>query len=196
MSNALKDLRDYLFRVVTFEAEAEQFRKAGIRVCADQLQTESELLKEVLSPFNVQLRNEALQMSRLGALLYCFENSVRDLIRERLTEKHGSDWWHKRVPQAIQRFGESRQQAAEKDSWLEGSKKDLLGFVEFGHLADIIANSWEDFADLVPSQHWLKQRMEELEKSRNFIAHNRFLLPSEFQRIEMYVSDWNRMVGF
>ena len=40
-----------------------------------------------------------------------------------------------------------------------------------------------------------KQRLDELEKARNFIAHNRLLLSSEFQRIEMYVSDWNRVVG-
>ena len=37
--------------------------------------------------------------------------------------------------------------------------------------------------------------MEELEKARNFIAHNRMLLPSEFQRLYMYISDWNRVIG-
>ena len=67
--------------------------------------------------------------------------------------------------------------------------------MQFGHLADIIIANWEDFSDLVPTQHWLKQRFEELEKARNFIAHNRLLLPGEFARIEMYVADWNRMVA-
>ena len=47
----------------------------------------------------------------------------------------------------------------------------------------------------MPSQHWLKQRMEEMEKARNFIAHNRVLLPSEFQRLYMYIADWNRTIG-
>ncbi len=196
MSDTLKDIRDYLFRGLSFEAEAERFRSAGIRIGADQRATESRLLEETLSPFDVGMRNEALQMSRLYALVYCFESSVRELIKERLIDKHGADWWEKGVPQAVRRFAESRRESAQKDSWLEGSKKELLGFVEFGHLADVVINSWEDFADLVPSQHWLKQRMEELEKARNFIAHNRLLLPSEFQRIEMYVADWNRMVGF
>lgn len=82
-----------------------------------------------------------------------------------------------------------------KDSWLEGEKSDLLGFVDFGHLAQIIVAKWDFFKDIVPTQHWLKQRMDELEKSRNFIAHNRMLLPSEFQRIYMYISDWNRVIG-
>lgn len=55
--------------------------------------------------------------------------------------------------------------------------------------------NWEDFRDLITTEHRLKQRFDELEKARNFIAHDRFLLPGEFQRIEKYVSDWNRMVG-
>ena len=63
-----------------------------------------------------------------------------------------------------------------------------------GKYHDAIEN-WADFTDLIPSQHWLKQRLEEMEKARNFIAHNRVLLLSEFQCIEMYVNDWNRQVG-
>jgi hypothetical protein len=37
--------------------------------------------------------------------------------------------------------------------------------------------------------------MDELEKTRHFIAHNRALLPSEYQRIYMYIAEWNRVVG-
>jgi hypothetical protein len=37
--------------------------------------------------------------------------------------------------------------------------------------------------------------MDELEKTRHFIAHNRALLTSEYQRVYMYIADWNRGVG-
>jgi hypothetical protein len=84
---------------------------------------------------------------------------------------------------------------AQADSWLEGEKSDLLGFMEFGQLSGIIVEKWKLFQEIVPSQHWLKQRMDELEKTRHFIAHNRALLPSEYQRIYMYIADWNRVVG-
>lgn len=189
------ELRDWLFRGLMFESEAERFRSAGIRVGADQRDAERSLLEETLAPFGVELRNEALAMSRLYALIFCFENSVRRLISYRLLERHGTDWWATKVPKKIQDFAASRQRDAQQNSWLEGQNKDILSFLEFGQLADIITNNWEDFADLVPSQHWLKQRLDELEKARNFIAHNRLLLPGEFQRLEMYVADWNRMVG-
>jgi hypothetical protein len=41
----------------------------------------------------------------------------------------------------------------------------------------------------------LRQRFDELEEARNFVAHHRLLQPGEFQRIQMYVGDYNRQVG-
>ena len=93
------------------------------------------------------------------------------------------------------KYAKQRQQEALKDSWLEGEKSDALAFVDFGHLADIIVENWTYFEDIIPSQHWLKQRMDEMENVRNYIAHNRMLLPSEFQRMYMYIADWNRVIG-
>ena len=139
-------------------------------------------------------RNQALEMGRLYAVIHCFENEVRSLIRETLQEKEGFDWQEK-LPGKVKQFADARQKAALADSWLEGEKSDLLGFVDFGHLSQIIIEKWQAFEDIVPSQHWLKQRMDELEKVRNFIAHNRSLLPSEYARVYMYIADWNHVVG-
>lgn len=177
-----------------FEADAFRFQAAGIQVGADIGQAEERLLTEALSPFTVQSRNNALEMARLYAVLFCFENEVRALIRETLEEKEGVDWLDK-LPKKVKEFAESRQKTAFGDSWLEGEKSDLLGFVDFGHLSTIVVEKWPFFEDLIPSQHWLKQRMDELEKVRNFIAHNRMLLPTEFNRIYLYIADWNRAVG-
>ena len=190
-----RDIRDWMFRFLMFEADADKFRSAGIRLGADESQAESSLMAETLEPFGVDVREEALRMSRLYALIYCFENSVRSLISDRLQELHGDSWWAEKVTDNVRKFAESRQRDAQKNTWLEGQKQNVLGFVEFGQLADIIIANWEDFSDLIPTQHWLKQRFDELEMARHFIAHNRLLQRSEFQRLEMYVSDWNRMVG-
>lgn len=189
-----KELRDFLFRGLMFEAEAERFRKAGIQIGADAGQAEEKLLEEALAPFGLARRNAALEMARLYAVLFCFENEIRDFIREALAEVEGPDWQDK-LPGKIRELAEARQRDAKADSWLEGESADLLGFVDFGHLAQIIIAKWEHFKNVVPTQHWLKQRMDELERSRNFIAHNRMLLPSEFQRLYMYVADWNRVIG-
>ncbi|NTW40809.1 MAG: hypothetical protein HGA44_13155 [Cellulomonadaceae bacterium] len=178
-----------------FEAESEAFRRAGIRVGADESAGEEQLLQEALAPFSISTRNEALRMARLYAIVYCFENSVRDLIRSRLGEADPAWWDSARIPRRVHDAADSRQKDADENSWLEGYRRDVLGFVDFGGLTDIIVNNWSDFEDLIPSQHWVKQRLDELERARNYIAHNRMLTAAEFARLEMYVGDWNRQVG-
>lgn len=111
-----------------FEAEAERFRSAGIRVGADESESERSLLDEALAPFGVDVRNEALRMTRLYALMYCFENAVRSLISERLSEHYGSSWWADKVPKKVKDAAETRQRDAQATSWLEGQKQDVLGF--------------------------------------------------------------------
>lgn len=177
-----------------FESEATFFQTAGIKIGADKDEKEIKSHTESLAPYNIKLRNRSSEMARLYSIVFCFENNVRDYIRETLTENIGIDWWDK-LPPKIKTHAETRQATAFKDSWLEGEKMDLLGFVDFGMLGSIIIEKWEHFGNVIPSQHWLKQRMDELEKTRNFIAHNRMLLPSEFQRIYMYIADWNRIIG-
>lgn len=194
MSDYYTSLRDFLFRGLMLESEAERFQSAGIQIGASSSNTDQHLLAESLSPFSVSRRNNALEMARLYALLHCFENEVRSLIRDTLLEKEGPDWWSK-LSSRVRNHAENRQKTAFKDSWLEGEKEDSLGFVDFGMLATIMVEKWEYFESIIPSQHWLIQRMEELEKARNFIAHNRMLLPSEFQRMYMYIADWNRVIG-
>lgn len=156
--------------------------------------TEERLLEETLAPFPLATRNEAVRMGRLYALLYCFENAVRELIQSKLSEADPA-WWTTKVPKKIHDTAESRLADAQKNSWIAGLRADPMGFVDFGGLTDIIINNWSEFQDLIPSQHWLKQRLDELERARNFVAHHRMLSEAEFARLEMYVTDWNRQVG-
>ena len=196
MNSTRKQIRDFVFRGLLFESEAEVFRKAGISVGIDLGQAEEQLLLEALSPFGVQRRNDALEMARLYAVLHAFENEIRSLIRDTLDEKIGPNWWETdSIPKKVREMAESRQKTAEKDSWLEGTKSDRLEYVDFGDLSAIIVQNWEYFKELVPTQDWIRQRMTELEKARNFVANNRMLLPLEFQRIYMYISDWNKVIG-
>ena len=190
------NIREWMFRALMFEAESETFKSAGIRVGADYEETEKSLMEESLTPFSIQIRNDGLRMGRIYTLMNCFENSIRELIKERLLEIYDADWWEKGTPKSVKEFAQKRHDAEQKNNWLEGEKTELIKFVEFGHLSDIILHNWENFSDLIPTQHWLKQRMDELEKARHYIAHNRFLLPTEFRRIEQYINDWNKQVGF
>src|SRR5437867_1150815 len=98
-----------------FEAEASAFQAAGIQVGADATEAEEHLLAEALAPFPVQLRNNALEMARLYAVLFCFENEVRDFVRQTLHEKEGEDWQEK-IPPKVKEHAEGRMATATKDS--------------------------------------------------------------------------------
>ncbi|MEX2534463.1 MAG: hypothetical protein WD273_02595 [Trueperaceae bacterium] len=95
-----KDLRDYLFRGLMFEAYAVSFQAAGIQVGADSRDAEEHLLAEALTPFSVVRRNQSLEMARLYAVLFCFENEVRDSfgrLYESLTVRIGTKSSHRRL---------------------------------------------------------------------------------------------------
>ncbi len=132
------------------ESEAERFQSAGIQIGASASNSDQHLLAEALAPFSVSRRNNALEMARLYALLHCFENEVRSLIRDTLLEKEGPDWWAK-LSSRVRNHAESRQKTAFKDSWLEGEKEDSLGYVDFGMLATIMVEKWEYFESIIPS---------------------------------------------
>lgn len=179
-----------------FDAESERFRKAGIRIGLDRSEQEEALLHEALSQFGIARRNNALEMARLYAVLHAFENEIRRLVKDTLDENVGADWWNgESIPKKIRAKAESRRTTALEDSWLEGAKDENLEYVDFGDLSQIIIANWDSFKEIIPNQSWLNQRMVELEKARNFVAHNRMLLPNEFQRLYMYISDWNKTVG-
>ena len=106
-----KDIRDFMFRGLMFEAEASEFQRAGIQIGAVDGDAEHRLLEEGLAPFGVSRRNNALEMARLYAILHCFENEIRLFIHERLEEKEGVDWQDK-LPPKVLAFSQSRRDAA------------------------------------------------------------------------------------
>jgi HEPN superfamily Swt1-like protein len=188
MKNALSviELRDSLFRGLLLASEARRSEGRSHRTGADWSDADT-FLREAFQSFDSAARDEALLMSRLYALIYCFEKSVRDLIRDRLADRHGTKWWETRIPPGVREFTESGAAA--------GHEMDLLGFVPFEQLYKIFVSNWTDFSDLLPSQQWLKHRIDELEITRTDLARNRLLHAAEYQRIHTSVAEWNRVVG-
>ena len=81
-----------------FESEATKFQTAGIQIGASSTHAEEQLLSESLAPFSISRRNSALEIARLYAVLHCFENEIREYIRETLADKEGIDWWTELPP--------------------------------------------------------------------------------------------------
>ncbi|MES2835709.1 MAG: Swt1 family HEPN domain-containing protein [Pseudomonadota bacterium] len=193
--NSGDKLRSWLFRAMLFETDAERLRAAGIRVGAGSDIASAVAWDQLLAPFSVESRARALRMAQLYALLHCFENAVRDLVVQRLSEVEGENWWQTKVAPNIQKAAQQVYDKAVSNAWLDGTKSRLVDFTTFGQLVKIIIDNWADFEYIIPTQSWLNQKMGEMEDVRNFVAHSRNLSQREFDRMLMYVEDWNRQVG-
>jgi hypothetical protein len=128
-------------------------------------------------------------------VFYCLENSVRELIQERLAERHSLTWWTDKIPKSIRDNVEKLKDKEKVNRYHAQRAANNIGYTFFGQLCQIIINNWEDFSDLFPDQHWINSRFNDLEMSRNIIMHTGNLPAIEIDRIESICRDWLRQVG-
>ena len=97
--------------------------------------------------FSEQHRAEAHRMSTNYEIFYCLENSIREIIVQRLEEEFGDDWWNSVVPDAVKKNAEKNQKK-EMESGFTLRSKNLIDFTSFGELGEIIKANWDTFSDL------------------------------------------------
>lgn len=134
-------------------------------------------------------------MASVFTAFFCLENSARELISERLLSRHGPEWWQARVPQKIRNAVEALKTKEGKNKYLSVRSSELIGYILFGHLSDIIIANWDDFSDLIPEQAWATSRFKDLEMARNIIMHTGTLPQIEVERVESILRDWQAQVG-
>lgn len=133
-------------------------------------------------------------MTYAYCLFFCFENAVRDLVAQRLNERKGPNWWTTAVPSKVQQRVEGKKNEIEENKWHQTTIGADINHTLFGDLASIIISQWQEFDELFPDQHGVQLRLNELERSRNVIAHGNVLPDSEIERLEQYLRDWLRQV--
>jgi hypothetical protein len=172
----------------------DELEKEGTSVRAD---VEPGALQRAveLDRFSQQVRRDVAKSFPVYMSFFCLENSVREVVTERLAENHGADWWTSCVSSPIQKKVESRKDKEGANRWHIKRGASPIHYTDFGDLSSIIINNWEEFEDLFPSQDWIKSRLDELEASRNVIAHSNTLDQKEMNRVEMYLQDWLSQVG-
>lgn len=140
--------------------------------------------------------NEAKSMAQVYPYLYLLENSVRTLIVSVLGTAHGPDWWDTAVPEEIKRIVSDRMKKENKNRWHGKRGAHPIFYMDFGHLRRIVITkrNWPYFEPLLPSQEWLTQRLDEVEISRNVIAHCNPLHKDDVERVKFYLRDWQRQM--
>lgn len=188
-------VRDWLFSGLATEYALDELEKSGFEVRAA---TDPAALQRVmpLEDFSVEIRSSAMRALPAYLVFFCLENSARELIVERMRERHGADWWSLKVSRAVREKVSQRQDKEGANRWHVRRGASEIFYTDFGDLKTIIHNNFDDdFADLFPDVNWVVSRFNELEASRNIVAHNNLLEQREVDRIKMYLADWVRQVG-
>lgn len=149
-----------------------------------------------IASFSETARAQARFMGDVYELLYCLENSIRELVESTLRESLGAEkWWEDGVSQQIRKAAEKRRDDDAKARWHGPRGASLLAYVDFPQYADIILGKWEHFEPLLGDESWVKYYFEELNRTRRALAHTGRLTEADVERMEVRVRDWLRVVG-
>jgi hypothetical protein len=192
----LKKLKSFVFDGFLTDSILKNLEKEGVVLERTSSEIHSEPILDFLpEDFSLSTRINAKKMTLIYALLFCFENSVRELVSQRLNEKYGADWWNLKVNGTIKKKVSFRKKEDEKNRWHGPRAKIDIAYANFGDLNDIIVENYADFEDLFPDPDWVQAKIGDLERSRNVIAHNNVLSEADIERIRMYIKDWIQQVG-
>ena len=132
-------------------------------------------------------------MSESYSIFYCLENSIREIISQRLEEEHGTDWWKLAVPQAVKKNAETNRKK-ELASGVTPRSGELIDFTNFGELGEIIKANWHTFDDLFRDVRAVERALATLNTLRAPIAHCKALAADEELRLHLGLRDWFRQM--
>jgi hypothetical protein len=189
-----ESIAEWLFKGLNVESALNELEASGYSVRAA---SDPQAIQRVmpLEDFSQTIRAAALESLEAHLAFFCFENSARELIAQRLSENHGPKWWDSLANSILKSKVNDRQVKEGKNRWHMQRGAGEIYYTDFGDLASLIRNNWDDFEDLFPNAEWVVSRFTELEASRNIVAHNNTLEKRERDRIALYLRDWVRQVG-
>ena len=143
--------------------------------------------------FRERLREEAASMASHYAIFYCLENSIRELIVQRLEEVHGTGWWDAAVPDAVRKNADSNRRK-EVGTGITPRSSELIDYSNFGELGEIIKSNWDIFGDMFLDVRAVERVLGNLNTLRAPIAHCKALAEDEVLRLHLSLRDWFRQM--
>jgi energy-converting hydrogenase A subunit M len=184
------DVKLFGMHNLLIEVDLKKLEESGIQIGHVRTIQQAEIVDVDL--FESDILAEARQMADFYVLYYSLENSIRRLISERLSERHGTTWWESRVPEGVRKEVDKKQRD-EKDTTMSIRSEDPLAYTNFGELISIFDQNWSDFSDTLRSQKAMQSILSQFNKIRNVIAHSCALNDDEITRFKLLVKDWFRI---
>jgi hypothetical protein len=149
----------------------------------------------VLDEFAMDARIKAKRMGRIYELLYCLENSMRELIERTLKEAETLNEWTDGIKAHILTSARKREEQDQEARWHGPRGESILNYLDFPDLGEIILDRWDDFQDLLGDRRWVERYFGEMNPTRRALAHTGDLTDFDVERMEMRVREWLRVVG-
>lgn len=142
-------------------------------------------------PGPVKAANEAALGYRL---FYVFENFLRQLVVQVLTDDDGGDWWDD-LPQDVRNEVEKLEDTEELKGWMALGSRDKSALMTYPQLLRTIDHCWKShFAEIVRDKALL-QEARHIAHLRNTICHMSPIDDEEIDRIRQVMRDWFRVVS-
>lgn len=194
MTDEKDELRNRLLvfgmKNLLLEGALDGLESRGIEMGRPLLKKEEKVVDTGL--FDNDILVKARRMADFYVLYYTMENSVRRLLTEVLSEKYGSDWWNKAVPEGVRKEVEKKQKE-ELETAMSIRSDDPLAYTNFGELIDIFNANWEEFSEFLRSKRAVQDTLSQFNKIRNIIAHSCDLNDDEILRFKLLINDWFRI---
>lgn len=126
------------------------------------------------------------------AIFYCLENSIRNVIVERMKE-HSANWWEEKVPELVRKNAQSNRNK-EVGTAITPRSADLIDYTNFGELGEIIKANWDVFGDMFRDLRAVERVLANLNTLRAPIAHSKKLADDEVMRLHLGLRDWFRQM--
>jgi hypothetical protein len=143
--------------------------------------------------FPSALREQAAAMGTHYETLYCLENSIRDLVEQKMLDVFGSHWWDLHVPDPVKETV-TLNRKREAEAGISMRSADHIDYTNFGELLVIIEHNWQTFGDTYNNQKGLRRVLAGLNMLRAPIAHCAQLAPDEVLRLELGIRDYYRLM--
>jgi hypothetical protein len=128
-------------------------------------------------------------------LFFVFEEYLREMVVEVLTNVDGSKTWWDFAPQDVKDYVTTLEQTEEVKSWMALGSRDKSALMTLPQLLRVIDVAWkEGFDDLIRDKALLQQARV-IAHLRNTLCHMSTISDEETDRIKQTMRDWFRVVA-
>lgn len=184
-----------LFTLKSAAITAELSRVTGEQhITAEKSEVEratDALIAPHLSQVDYSIRAAAARMAEFYQIFYLLENDMRQFVSGVLADTYGKEWWTERVTDNVKQYAKTNRDKENKEG-LPPRSKNLIDYLTFGHLGEIIKTNWDVFAGLFPNCEIerLEKVISRLNIARGPIAHCGYLPEDEVVRLKLAIRDW------